>query len=141
MAGKDHKLELIRRVPLFEHIGGRELEKIRQLADEVDVPAGKVLINEGATAQEFFVVIEGSMRVEQSGREINRLGPGDFFGEIALVDGGKRTATVTTTVPSRCFVLGPRQFQNVLHQNVEIIHAVMKALSTRVREAGAAKAD
>jgi CRP/FNR family cyclic AMP-dependent transcriptional regulator len=134
MAGKDHKLELIRRVPLFEHIGGRELEKIGQLADEVDVPAGTVLMKEGATAKEFFVVIEGSMHVEQHGREIARLGPGDFFGEIALVDGGPRTATVTAGVASRLLVLGHREFHSLLEQNASIQLQVLQALASRVRK-------
>jgi CRP/FNR family cyclic AMP-dependent transcriptional regulator len=133
MAGKDHKLELIRGVPLFEHVGGRELEKIRQLADEVDVPAGKVLIREGATAQEFFVVIEGSMLVEHNGRQIARLGPGDFFGEIALVDGRPRTATVTAGAPSRLLVVGHREFHSLLEQNPSIQLQVLQALAKRVR--------
>jgi CRP-like cAMP-binding protein len=133
MAGKDQKLELIRRVPLFEHCGGRELEKIGQLADEVDVPAGKVLMREGATAQEFFAVIDGSMRVEQNGREIARLGPGDFFGEIALVDGGPRTATVIAEEPSRLLVVGHREFHALLEQNPGIQLQVLQALAKRVR--------
>jgi CRP/FNR family cyclic AMP-dependent transcriptional regulator len=133
MAGKDHKLELIRGVPLFEHCGGRDLEKIGQLADEVDVPAGKVLIHEGATAREFFAVIDGSMRVEINGKQINTLGPGDFFGEIALVDGGPRTATVVAEEPSRLLVLGHREFHTLLEQNPGIQLQVLTALAKRVR--------
>lgn len=133
MAGKDHKLELIRRVPLFEQCGGRDIEKIGQLADEVDVPAGKVLMKEGASAREFFAVIDGSMRVEQNGREIARLGPGDFFGEIALVDGGPRTATVTAEVASRLLVVGHREFHSLLEQNPGIQLQVLQALAKRVR--------
>jgi CRP/FNR family transcriptional regulator, cyclic AMP receptor protein len=133
MAGKDQKLELIRRVPLFEHCSRRDLEKISQLADEVDVPAGKVLIREGATGQEFFIVLEGSLRVEQNGTQIGRMEPGDFFGEIALVDGGPRTATVVAEVPSRLLVLGHREFHSLLEQNPGIQIQVLQALAKRVR--------
>ena len=79
--------------------------------------------------------------VGQRSTRIARMAPGDFFGEIAVIDGGPRTATVTTAEPSRCLVLGPRQFQNVLHQDTSIAHSVMKALTLRVREAGAPRAD
>jgi CRP-like cAMP-binding protein len=133
MAGKDHKLELIRRVPLFAECGGRDLEMIGRLADEVDAPAGKTLIQEGATAHEFFAVIEGSMRVEIHGRQIARLGPGDFFGEIALVDGGSRTATVVAEEPSRLLVVGHREFHSLLAQNPRIQLHVLQALAKRVR--------
>ncbi len=117
-------------MPLFEHCGGRDIELIGQLADEVDVPAGKVLIRQGATAQEFFAVIQGSMRVDQNGRQIAKLGPGDFFGEIALVDGGPRTATVTAIEPSRLLVVGHREFHSLLEQNPGI---QLQALAQRVR--------
>jgi CRP-like cAMP-binding protein len=133
MAGKDQKLELMRRVPLFEHCGRHEIEKIGKLADEVDVPAGKVLMKEGATAQEFFTVIEGSMRVEREGKVIATLGPGDFFGEIALVDGGPRTATVIADEPSRLLVVGHREFHSLLEQNPGIQLQVLQALAKRVR--------
>jgi CRP/FNR family cyclic AMP-dependent transcriptional regulator len=133
MAAKDEKLELIRHVPLFERCGRRDLEQIGQLADEVDVPAGTVLIREGATGHEFFVVIEGALRIEQNGKLISRLGPGNFVGEIALVDGGPRTATVIADEPSRLLVLAHREFHSLLEQNPGIQLQVLQALARRVR--------
>ncbi|HEY8807392.1 MAG TPA: cyclic nucleotide-binding domain-containing protein [Candidatus Limnocylindria bacterium] len=137
----DARATRLKAVPLFAHCDAKQIDFIVTQVEEMDFPVGRVLCTEGTHGGDFFILESGAADVTRGGKKIATMQPGDFFGEIALVDGGKRTATVTTTVPSRCFVLGPRQFQNVLHQNVEIIHAVMKALTTRVREAGAAKAD
>ena len=128
-------------IPLFASLSEAEREQVAGWFEPRTAAEGVTLAGEGATGYCFFVLAEGHAAVSSNGSQLATLGPGDFFGEIALVDGGRRTATVTTTVPSRAFVLGPRQFQNVLHQNVEVIHSVMRALATRVREAGAAKAD
>ena len=137
----DARAARLKAVPLFAHCDGKQIDFIATQVEEMDFAAGRVLCTEGSFGGDFFILESGSADVTRGGKQIASMKPGDFFGEIALVDGGKRTATVTTSAPSRCFVLGPRQFQNVLHQNVEIIHAVMKALATRVRDAGAAKAD
>src|SRR5438105_12261100 len=137
----DARAARLKAVPLFAHCDGKQLDFIATQVEEMDFPAGRVLCTEGSFGGDFFILETGTADVTRGGKRIATMKPGDFFGEIALVDGGRRTATVTTSAPSRCFVLGPQQFQNVLHQNVEIIHAVMKALATRVRDAGAAKAD
>lgn len=137
----DARAARLKAVPLFAHCNAKQIDFIVTQVDEMDFAAGRVLCTEGTYGGDFFILESGAADVTRGDKKIATMQPGDFFGEIALVDGGKRTATVTTTVPSRCLVLGPRQFQNVLHQNVEIIHAVMKALTVRVREAGAAKAD
>jgi len=133
MAGKDQKLELIRAVPLFQGCGSRELDAIGRLADEVDVPAGQVLMKQGAFGHEFFVVIAGSLRVERDGKLLRTLGPGDFAGEIALVDGGPRTATVTADTPSRLLVVGHREFHSLLQEHPDIQLVVLQALAQRVR--------
>ena len=137
----DAKTAKLKAVPLFAHCTAKQLAFIATQVEDMDFPAGKVLCREGQTGGDFFVLITGAADVTRGTRRITKMAAGDFFGEIALVDGGMRTATVTTTVPSRCLVLGPRQFQNVLHQDTDIAHSVMKALTLRVREAGAAKAD
>lgn len=137
----DAKTASLKTVPLFAHCTQKQLAFIATQVEDMDFPAGKVLCREGQSGGDFFVLLSGSADVTRGTRKITKMAAGDFFGEIALVDGGKRTATVTTTAPSRCLVLGPRQFQNVLHQDTDIAHSVMKALSLRVREAGAARAD
>ena len=141
MLRKNVKIELLKSVPLFSRCSKAELPELALIADEVVFEAGRELVREGDDGREFFILVKGTAEVRRKGRWRNALEEGDFFGEIALVDGGLRTATVTTTEPSRCLVLGPRQFQNVLHQDADIAHSVMKALTLRVREAGAAKAD
>jgi CRP-like cAMP-binding protein len=133
MAGKDLKLELLRNVPLFSGCAAHEMRFISKLADEVDVPAGKVLAEEGTTGHEFFIVVEGSVRVERGGAVINRLGPGDFAGEIALVDRGPRTASLIADVPSRVLVIGHREFHSLLLEYPSIQITVLQALARRVR--------
>jgi len=134
MAPRDPKLELLGRVPLFAGCTARDLEEIGKLADEVDVPAGHILMREGATAQEFFVLIEGSIRVDRGGTLISKLGSGAFVGEIGLVDGGPRSATVTAETPSRLFVIGHREFYSLLERHPRIQIEVLQALARRVRQ-------
>lgn len=137
----DARAARLKAVPLFAGCSSKQIQFIATQVEDMDFAAGRVLCKEGQSGADFFVLLSGAADVTRKGRKIAKMAPGDFFGEIALVDGGPRTATVTTTAPSRCLVLGPRQFQNVLHQDTDIAHSVMKALSLRVREAGAAKAD
>ncbi len=132
---------MLKSVPLFAHCTSQQLEFIATQVEDMEFPAGKVLCSEGQSGADFFVLLAGAADVTRGTKKITKMAAGDFFGEIALIDGGKRTATVTTTAPSRCLVLGPRQFQNVLHQNTDIAHSILKALTLRVREAGAAQAD
>ena len=133
MAPKDQKLELLARVPLFGGVRGRDLQEIGMLADEVDVPAGQVLMRQGDRAGEFFIVVDGSLVVEQDGRRIATLGPGDFAGEIGLVDEGPRTATVTADTPARLLVVGHQAFHTLLDTHPAIQIEVLQALARRVR--------
>ena len=137
----DAKTTMLESVPLFAHCTAQQLTFIATQVEDMEFPAGKVLCSEGQSGGDFFVLLAGAADVTRGTKKITKMAAGDFFGEIALIDGGKRTATVTTTAPCRCLVLGPRQFQNVLHQNTDIAHSIMKALTLRVREAGAAHAD
>jgi CRP/FNR family transcriptional regulator len=133
MARSDPKLELMRAVPLFAACATTNLRQIMSLADEIDVPKDKVLMREGAIAHEFFIVIEGALRVERGGQLIAQIGPGEFVGEIGLVDRGPRTATVTTEEPSRLLVLGHREFQSLLNTHPAIQLEILQALAKRVR--------
>jgi CRP/FNR family cyclic AMP-dependent transcriptional regulator len=130
---KDPKLDLISRVPLFSGCNAGDVEWIGRLADEVDIAADHVIFREGTTAHEFIIVVDGALRVERHGSVINRLGPGDFAGEIALVDGGPRTATVIADVPSRVLVIGHREFHSLLKRRPSIEIQVLHALATRIR--------
>ena len=131
--GDHSKIDLIKGVPLFANASKSELEEIAAIADEVDLPAGKTLIAEGGSGREFFVLIEGTADVTQGGKEIRKImGPGDFFGEIALVSKAPRTATVTTTSPVRALVITDRAFRQLLEHSPAIAVTVLTALAERL---------
>ena len=130
---RDEKLDLLHRIPLFSGFDRRRLERLGMLADEVDVPADKVLMRQGETGTDMMVLVRGEVAVERDGKRINTLGPGDFFGEIALVDGGPRTATVTASEPSTLLVITHRDFHSRMDEFPEVAGQVMNALANRVR--------
>jgi CRP-like cAMP-binding protein len=129
----DHKLDHLRRVPLFAALGSRDLQEVARLVDEVDVPAGHVLTTQGRSGGEFFVIVSGRAHVERDGVRVSTLGDGDFLGEIALVDGGPRSATVTAETPLQLLVLAHREFHSLLDQYPSIQRSVLTALAERVR--------
>jgi len=130
----DQKLERLKAVPLFSGLKRRELEEVGRLADEVDLPAGRKLTVEGRQADEFFVIVEGTVRVDRGGVTVRRLGSGSFVGEIALIDGGPRTATVTTETDGRYLAVGHREFHSLLERFPSIQLAVLQAVARRVRD-------
>ena len=126
------KIDLIKSVPLFSGASKSELAEIAAIADEVDLPAGKTLTTEGETGREFFVLIEGTADVTQGGRKIREMGPGDFFGEIALISKAPRTATVTTSSPVRALVITDRAFRQLLEHSPQIAVVALTALAERL---------
>src|SRR5919199_5401895 len=130
--GKDRKGELISRVPLFAKLPKSQLQAIASVADEVDLPAGKELTREGDRGREFFVILDGAADVRRKGRKVNTLGSGDFLGEIALVSNAPRTATVTTTEPTRALVITGRGFAALLKEEPQIAAGVLEALGERL---------
>ena len=131
----DPKLKLIAAVPLFAGFNRREIDALGRLMDEIDVKDGRVLMREGAVGREFFIVVSGSVRVERKGRKVNELGAGDFLGEIALIDGGPRTATAIAAEPCRLLVLGVGGFRTLVSKYPTVQGKIMKALAVRLREA------
>jgi len=132
MLHRNQKVDLIKKVPLFSNCSKQELGEIAQLADEIDLNEGKVLIREGERGREFFVLLEGNADVTRDGGSLNTLGPGDFFGEIALVSHSPRTATVTTTTPVRALVITDRSFQRLLEDAPSMQLKVLQALAERL---------
>ena len=132
---KDPRVDRLRAVPLFTGCNDKHLEFIATRVDEVDVPAGKVLTEQGKSGGEFFIVVSGEAEVKRDGAVVDTIKPGEFFGEIALLDNGPRTATVTSTTPMRLMVLSPRQFQDVLHHESEIAITILHAVTRRLRAA------
>jgi CRP/FNR family cyclic AMP-dependent transcriptional regulator len=129
---KNAKLELIKRVTLFSGCSKRELDQIAGIADELAIAEGKELTREGATGYEFLVLIDGSADVRRKGRRVNTLGAGDFLGEIALITGAPRTATVTTTSPSRMLVITARDFRTLLRHMPSLQIKVLEAVASRL---------
>ena len=132
MLRRNEKVELIKKVPLFAGCSKGELEQIAQIADEIDLVEGKEMTREGSRGREFFVLLEGDADVTKGGSSINKLGAGDFFGEIALVSDSPRTATVTATSPVRALVITDRSFRRLLDEQPEIQRKVLIALAERL---------
>ncbi len=130
--GKDSKVKLIEKVPLFSKLSKKGLEEVAHLADELDLPAGKVMATEGDRGREFFVLLDGEADVTRGGKSVNRLGSGDFFGEIALVTHMPRTASVTAKDNVRVLVITERDFNSLLKRSPEISRGVAEALAERI---------
>jgi CRP-like cAMP-binding protein len=128
----DTKVDALKQVPLFEGLSKKELGRLAQGTEDLELSPGTVLCREGGLAREFFVLVEGSVEVTRNGEHVATLGGGDFVGEIALVNHSPRTATVTVTTPLHCFVLTSGEFRRVLDDNRAIERKVMEALAARV---------
>ena len=125
-------MELLKQVPLFAHCSKTELRRVALAAAEIDLREGKVITREGESGREFFILIEGSADVHRKGRKVNVLGPGDFFGEIALVSDRPRSATVTATSATRVLVVTARDFRRVMLELPSIQLKVLQALVERL---------
>lgn len=130
--GKDGKIELIKHVPLFSKLSKKGLEEVAHIADELDLPQGKVMAEEGDRGREFIVLLEGEADVTKSGQSINTMRRGDFFGEIALVTKMPRTATVTATTDVRVLVITERDFGALLKHSEQVGRGVAEALAERI---------
>jgi CRP/FNR family transcriptional regulator, cyclic AMP receptor protein len=130
--GKDGKVELIKKVPLFSKLSKKGLEEVAHIADELDLPQGKVMASEGDRGREFFVLLEGEADVTKGEKSINTMNAGDFFGEIALVTKMPRTASVTATTDVRVLVITERDFGSLLKHSSEVSRGVAEALAERM---------
>lgn len=132
----DEKLEHLRRVPLFSRFGQRELLRLGQLTDEVQVGLDTHLADQGTLGHEFFIVLDGWLSVLDGRKPIARLGPGDFFGEIALIESVPRTATVRAEGIARLMVIGHREFHALMDEFPSVRSAVLDAVAERLRRSG-----
>lgn len=130
---QDERLMLLRDVPLFRGLEPSHLLRLAELASEVRAADGDVLMRQGETGDEFFVVIEGNVVVEREGRRLGRLGPGDFLGEIALIDGRPRTATASADGEARLLVLDHPRFDTLLEEFPGVGREVSRVLVDRLR--------
>ena len=130
--GKNAKVELLKRAPLFSECSKSELTALATTADELDLREGAVLTREGTPGREFFVLIEGTVRVTRNGRKLAELGAGDWLGEIALLTESPRTATATATTPVRILVVTDRAFRQVVQKMPSIALKVLASVGERL---------
>lgn len=132
-AMSDQRIEALKQVPLFAHAAHKELEFVASRTDEVDVGADKPLLTQGRPADSFYVILEGECDVTIDGKHRRTLRPGDFFGEIGMLDRGPATATVTTKTPAKLMVMSHAQFRDAIKGNDDLLLPVLKSVAERLR--------
>jgi CRP/FNR family transcriptional regulator, cyclic AMP receptor protein len=129
---KNEKVKLLKRIPLFAECSKAELVEVAISADEREAPEGDRLTEEGRPGKEFFVIVEGAVAVRRAGRKLADLGPGDWFGEMAILRYTPRTATVTATSPVRILVISDRDFRRVVETTPRIALKVLRSVALRL---------
>ena len=129
----NHKIDLIKQIPLFGLCTDKEITDIAALADEISVTAGTVLTKEGSVGRECFVVIEGKGEATLRGEVLAQFGPGEVIGEMALLDVSPRAATVTATTDMNLFVLDPRGFSDLLDRHPSVGKRLLASMARRLR--------
>ena len=137
MRGKNAYLDHLADVPLFSACSKKDLQTIARSTDEIDVSAGKELVRQGQTGREFFLIVDGEAVVKKNDRKVATLGPGSFFGEMALIDKGPRSASVIAETDMTLLVLGQREFGGLIDEIPGLAHKLLTALAARLREADA----
>ncbi|HWU33028.1 MAG TPA: cyclic nucleotide-binding domain-containing protein, partial [Marmoricola sp.] len=125
---RDAKLALLRSIPLFADCNGEELTEVAAIADEIDLPAGKQVVTENADGREFVVVIDGSATVSTGGSVVASVGAGEWFGEVSLVTGAPRNASVVAKTALHALVIEGHRFTQLLEHAPSIAEKVQKAL-------------
>jgi CRP/FNR family transcriptional regulator, cyclic AMP receptor protein len=130
----DRRAALLGACPLFRGLDGEGLEAIARVAIEVDFAAERVIARQGEIGTGFFVVVDGRVRVVRDGSTVARLGPGEFFGELSVLDGGPRVAQVIADEPTRCLALPTWDVERVLREQPGVALAVLRVVAGRLRE-------
>lgn len=133
MAKRDAFIDHLASVPLFAACSKKDLQQVAKRAEDVKVEPGKVLVSEGSAGAEFFVILEGSAAVSRHGQQVAELGPGDFFGDLALLDRAPRNATITATSTMELIVLGQREFAALIDEVPGFAHKLLAGLARRLR--------
>jgi CRP-like cAMP-binding protein len=131
---KDAKVSLLGKVPLFERCSRRDLAKIASIARDVEYPAATPVVRQGEPGSAFFVVVDGEVDVRKGARKLATLRAGTFFGEIALITGTPRTATVTTGTPMRALVIAASDFRKLLQDAPDLQFKVLQEIGTRLEQ-------
>src|SRR3954452_24417622 len=133
-------IDVIKQVPLFKGLSDRELKTLANNFTERSFNAGQELTSEGQGAAGFFVIESGEAAVTVDGEVRRKLGSGDYYGEVALIDGGRRTATITAISDGKSYGLTPWQFRPLLEENASIAWPFLEGMPARVREPNPRKA-
>jgi CRP-like cAMP-binding protein len=133
MTRRNEYLEHLARVPLFSACNKTELRSLAKRTNDIKVDAGQVIIREYQGAYEFFVVFEGQAEVSREGKRVAVIGPGDFFGELALLDRGLRNATVTALTPMEIIVLPQWDFEQALDEAPRMTRKLLTGMARRLR--------
>ena len=133
--GTKDVVEELSRVPLFSGCSRRDMQTIARVVKDIDHPAGTVIAREGDPGIGLFIIVEGTTEVTIGGRRKAKLGPGDFFGEIALLDGGPRTATVTAASDVKLLGLTEWTFRGLMLEHPQIAMKTLQAMAGRLRNA------
>ena len=128
-------IEVLRRVPIFAGLDERELERLAERFQERSFPEGRLVVEEGTTGASFFVIAEGDAAVSVSGEMKATLGPGDYFGEMAIVDDGVRSASVTAATDLRSYYLTPWDFRPFVEEHPQVAWKLLQNLARRLRTA------
>ncbi|HZU73924.1 MAG TPA: cyclic nucleotide-binding domain-containing protein [Acidimicrobiales bacterium] len=135
MARGDEKINHLGQMWLFSTCSRRDLQRIARVCDEIEVPAGKVIMEEGAPGKEFFLILDGTAVVRRKNRKVATVGPGQYVGELALLTRMPRDSTVLADSDMRLLVLGQREFSAVLDDVPGLSHKLLEAMATRLRDA------
>ena len=129
----DPKVDRLARVPLFKGPSKRDHEFLATRVDEVSLKPGHTVIREGQPTDAFFILLSGTVNVTRGGKPAAQLGPGDFFGEIGMLDQGPATATVVADGPVEAMVLSHAQFRDAIKGNDGLALQVIAAMAQRLR--------
>jgi CRP-like cAMP-binding protein len=128
------KIALLKTIPIFSNLSRAHLIKIAQQAEEVKIGAGKVILREGKSGSEFYYIIEGEARIENDGKVKGILKQNSFFGEISLIDGKPRLATVVANTDMKLLVVESQYFPRMIEKTPTLANALIIALCQRIRE-------
>jgi len=134
MAGRDAYIKHLTQVPLFSACSKDELRKLSRRTTDIPIVEGHVLVKEGDRGLEFFVIVSGRAKVSRKGRKVGELGPGEFFGELALLIDADRNATVTALTPMEAIVLSRREFEAALADAPRMTRKIMSGMARRLAE-------
>ena len=135
MPARTSAADQLANVPLFSALSKRDLQRVAKASDEVAIEAGRTLVEQGRTGHEFFLILDGEAVVRRNNRKVATLGPGEHFGELAILDRGPRSASVVANTDMRVLVLGQREFVGVLDSIPGMASKLLTTMAQRLREA------